>query len=535
MTAKRVHASSADDDNHFVFQPESTEVPPPLASRPWKIMIVDDDDEVHAISRMVLREFAFEGRGIEFLSAHSGADAMRLMAEHPDTAVLLLDVVMESDTAGLDVVHHVRQTLGNPFVRIVLRTGQPGLAPERAVIVKYDINDYKEKTELTAQKLVTTIIAALRAYRDIQTIETSRKGLEQIVGASSNLFQPRSLLHFSADVLRQLTSLLQLDADGRSLQLSGFTAVRKPDADAGDYRILAATGRYSEHIGSSMQEHIPAESLDKLWHGTAAGRSSVDDDRFIGLFRTSNGTDNIVYLQAIRPISSMEARLLEVFSTNLAIAFDNVYLNEELANTQAELINTLSDVIETRCADTGHHVARVGETARLLAEMIGLPESDQELILLAAPMHDLGKIGIPDVLLQKPGRLSVAEFEVIKTHTSIGYNILKGSKRERLRTAAIVALQHHEWWDGTGYPRSIRGEDIHIFGRIVAVADVFDALSHARHYKCGWPMERITEHFMKERGTHFDPLLVDAFTANARDFAAITEQIPDSAVGMSQR
>lgn len=519
----------AGEEGPFVFQPESAEpaagLPP---ARPWKIMIVDDDDEVHAISRMVLREFAFEGRGIEFLSAHSGAAAKQLMAEHPDTAVLLLDVVMESETAGLDVVQHVRQALGNPFVRIVLRTGQPGLAPERSVVLQYDINDYREKTELTAQKLVTTVIASLRAYRDIRTIETSRRGLEQIVGASAQLFQTQSLAHFSASVLRQLTALLHLGEEGGPPAASGFIATRHPDADIDDYRILAAAGRYAGHVGYRMRERLPAGLRDKLSGAAAAGRSSVGEDEFIGFFRPSNGTDNVVYLQAVRPIGGMETRLLEAFSASIAIAFDNVSLNEELADTQVELINTLSDVIETRCSDTGHHVARVGETARLLAQLVGLPESDQELILQAAPMHDLGKIGIPDVLLQKPGRLSEAEFEVIKTHTSIGYNILKGSKRARLRAAALVALQHHEWWDGSGYPRRLKGEEIHIFGRIVAVADVFDALAHSRYYKAGWPMERILEHFRRERGSHFDPRLIDVFAANAEDFAAIMNRQPDS-------
>ncbi|MEW6500772.1 MAG: response regulator, partial [Thermodesulfobacteriota bacterium] len=156
----------------------------PAAVDSWKVLIVDDEEEVHAVTRLVLKDFQFAGKGLTFLGAYSGKEAMRLIAEHPDTAVIFLDVVMERHSAGLEVVRHVREELKNSFVRIILRTGQPGQAPEEKVIVEYDINDYKEKTELTAQKLFTSMVASLRAYRDILTIEANRRGLEKIIEAT---------------------------------------------------------------------------------------------------------------------------------------------------------------------------------------------------------------------------------------------------------------------------------------------------------------------------------------------------------------
>ncbi len=159
----------------------------------WKIIIADDEEEVHNMTRMVLGDYSFEERGLKFLSAYSGGQTLQLIQEHPDTAVILLDVVMETDDSGLEVVRHIRQNIKNKFVRIILRTGQPGKAPENHVIKKYDINDYKEKTELTAQKLYTTITASLRAYQDLRTIEQNRRGLEQIIEASANLFEAQSL------------------------------------------------------------------------------------------------------------------------------------------------------------------------------------------------------------------------------------------------------------------------------------------------------------------------------------------------------
>ncbi len=175
---------------------------------PWKVLIADDDPEIHTITKMVLGDCSFDGRPIAFLSAYSGEETCRLMRENDDVAMILLDVVMETDTAGLDAVRSIRNDIGNRFVRIVLRTGQPGQAPERQVITDYDINDYKEKTELTSNKLFTTVAAAFRSYRDIRKIEKSRRGLERIIQASSNLFELQSLNHFVGGVLSQVASLL---------------------------------------------------------------------------------------------------------------------------------------------------------------------------------------------------------------------------------------------------------------------------------------------------------------------------------------
>ena len=157
-----------------------------IAKRPWKLIIVDDEEEVHDVTRLALNGFTFADRPLEFLSAFSGEEARSVLAEHSDAAVVLLDVVMETEHAGLDVAKYLREELHNTSIRIILRTGQPGQAPERAVITNYDINDYKEKTELTSQKLYTLMYAALRSFRDITALESSRRGLEKIIHASSH-------------------------------------------------------------------------------------------------------------------------------------------------------------------------------------------------------------------------------------------------------------------------------------------------------------------------------------------------------------
>ena len=484
---------------------------------PWKVVIVDDEDEILRISKLVLKDFVFDGRDVEIITGSSGHDAMRLLAANPDTAVLMIDVVMETEHAGLDAVRHIRDVLGNTKVRIILRTGQPGQAPERQVIIDYDINDYKEKTEMTAQKLVTTLVTALRGYRDIKTIDTSRKGLEQIVRSAATLFAPRSLAMFSQGVLQQVTTLFNLDEDSVYMQSSGFTAVR----DSGTFQIIAGTGRYAECAGKLASSVDQPDLHQKLELALSEQRTIIDDDGFLGYYRTSGGAENVVYVRRRSLNSTRDDRLLEVLSTNLAVAFDNIHLNREVRITQEELIRTLSEVVETRSQEVSHHVDRVAAIAALLGKKLGLSDEDTELLRVASPMHDLGKIGIPDAILCKPGKFDAHELDVIRTHPDIGYAILKASSRPSLQAAATICHQHHEYWDGNGYPQRLKGEEIHIFGRIVALADVLDALTQERAYKKAWPMDRVIDYIREQRGTHFDPALVDLFMAHLDEFAKL--------------
>ena len=192
-------------------------------------------------------------------------------------------------------------------------------------------------------------------------------------------------------------------------------------------------------------------------------------------------------------------------------SLESVMLHEEIVATQKEIIFRMGEIGESRSKETGNHVKRVAEYSRILALGLGLPQEEAEKIRVASPMHDIGKVAIPDAVLKKPGKLTDEEYEIMKTHTTIGYNLLRGSNRELLHTAAHIAHEHHEKWDGTGYPRGLKGEEIHLYGRITAVADVFDALGSDRVYKKAWELERIINLFREERGRHFDPKLVDVF------------------------
>jgi response regulator RpfG family c-di-GMP phosphodiesterase len=329
-----------------------------LSDQPWKILIVDDDEDTHDVTEMALRRLIYENRPLMILHAFSALEAKLRLIDHPDIAIALLDVVMENDTAGLDLVKTIREDMNNENIRLILRTGNPGKAPEESVTLTYDINDYRGKTELTAQSLRTAIITALRSYQAVVTIKD---------------------------------------------------------------------------------------------------------------------------------------------------------LHKEIDDTQKELIYTLGEIAESRSLETGHHVKRVSMISAFLAEKLKLPEHQVNLIGLAASMHDLGKLAIDDRILNKPGKLTPEEFEIVKKHCALGYEILKNSQRELLQLASVIAYEHHENFDGSGYPRGLKGDEISLESQIVALVDVYDALSIKRVYKESWPKDEILEYLRSQIGIKFDPTILNVF------------------------
>lgn len=203
-------------------------------------------------------------------------------------------------------------------------------------------------------------------------------------------------------------------------------------------------------------------------------------------------------------------------------------LNREIEETQREVVFTMGSIGESRSKETGNHVKRVAEYSKLLALYYGLGEEEAEMLKQASPMHDIGKVAIPDAILNKPGRFDEEERRIMDTHAALGYDMLKHSNRPLLQAAAIVAYEHHEKFDGSGYPRGLSAQDIHIYGRITALADVFDALGSDRVYKKAWDDERIFTLFKEERGRHFDPSLVDIFFERLDEFLAIRETFKDT-------
>jgi response regulator RpfG family c-di-GMP phosphodiesterase len=221
-----------------------------------------------------------------------------------------------------------------------------------------------------------------------------------------------------------------------------------------------------------------------------------------------------------------------IVSINCVVAYavdisDALKANTEIINTQKDIVYAMGSIGETRSRETGNHVRRVAEYSYLLALQFGLSEAQANLLKMASPMHDIGKVAIPDAILNKPAKLTEDEFEVMKTHASLGYEMLCNSERSILKMAATVAHEHHEKWDGSGYPRQLAGTDIHIFGRITALADVFDALGSNRVYKKAWPLEKTLALIQSQSGRHFDPTLVKLFISHLDDFLSIRDRYQD--------
>lgn len=493
----------------------------------WKLLIVDDEPDVHAVTKLTLSRFEFDGREVEFISAYSGQEAKQILKEQHDIALVLLDVVMETDDAGLLVAQFIRQELNNHFIRIILRTGQPGQAPERTVITNYDINDYKDKTSLSSDKLFSVVYTGLRGYRDILDIELARKklenhreGLERVIDSTASLFRIRSLRDFASGLLVQIASLLHAKKQSEETN-NNFVARKTEDG----FQFLAGTGDYCPSSGETI--NLP-ENIKTMFENACEKQGSViDNNCFIGYFKTLNAGENLIYLEGISHIDELDKKLLELFSNNISVAFDNLELDKEIFETQSEIIDTLGEVVESRSKEAANHVKRVAHLSRALAIWAKVPEEQAQELFMASPMHDVGKVAIPDSVLLKPGKLTDEEFELMKTHVNIGQEIFARSKRPTLKAAAIVAGEHHEKYNGTGYPNGLKGEEIHIYGRIVSLVDVFDALSHSRCYKEAWPMEKVLKLLEEEKGQHFDPNLVDLFIENIEEVKTIMHTYPD--------
>ena len=233
------------------------------------------------------------------------------------------------------------------------------------------------------------------------------------------------------------------------------------------------------------------------------------------------------YMDAtITPILDKNGYLLEFMVIEYEVT-DILKAQQEVIDTQKDIIFTMGEIGETRSKETGFHVKRVAEYSKLLALLYGINDDKANILKMASPMHDIGKVGIPDHILNKPGKLTSEEWEIMKTHSELGYSMLKGSNREILKVAAIVAKHHHEKWDGSGYPSGLYGEDIPIEARITAIADVFDALGSDRCYKKAWKDEDIFTLLKNEKAKHFDPHLVDLFFDNIVEFKKIRDRYKD--------
>ena len=521
-----------DDDFDLDFLDEDDETAEETVELPpYRVLISDDDETVHQVTSTILQEFRFEKRKLEFLHAYTAAETKHLLDTTDDVAILLQDVVMDDDDTGLKIVEYLRDTLQNDLTRIIIRTGQPGVAPEEVIIANYDINDYKSKTELTVQKLYSSLYSCLRSYRDIKALKRHQIGLERIIKASSNIFKASSCHEFLDGILHQLATFYHenrdftLSNDGMPGTVDGFIA----RDEAARYTIMAATGKYHQYIGQDIKQVRDLAYFAQLFaerqHSPDTSIQYLEEKGFLAYQRGLADSGNYIFMEGNH--EEIEFNMIKVFLLHFSMAIDNFRMHAEMIETQNEIIYMLGELIEKRSEDTANHVRRMSEICAILAEGAGFPDKKCEEIRIASTMHDIGKIAIPDSILLKPGKLSEEEFAIMKTHAIEGYKILKRSTLGVLKTAAIIAKYHHEKYDGSGYPEGLRGEEIPDVAKITALADVFDALTHKRHYKEAWPISETIEYIRENEGRHFDPRYIQILIERLDDITKIVETYQD--------
>jgi len=474
----------------------------------WKILFVDGEPGAARAAKASLKNFRYLDRKLEFIEAETTAKAMENLGMHPDIAIAFIDAALENDSTGPKLIEHIRSDLGNTAVRIIVKTDRPNLAPERMMIDKYDISDYKYKSEMTPRRLYTTIRLSLKEYHNTLTLEANRNALRHILDVTPRIFDLKlmRLEEYFEWVLAQFISVCRFGHTGMISTIDGILAT----VESKDFKIQATVGDFQMNSFSSARRTEIYEACKKV---TAENQRvhNLRAESIVVPLKAAEQVLGFVYLECSQDLSKNDHELIQILANQCAAGLSNMKLHYDLIKSYDQSVDMLAAVSEFKDDTIGGHLHRIQELTRRLASALGLDEQEAESFAKASRLHDIGKVGIPDTVLSKPSRLSPEEFETITKHTTFGDKILE--KAPRLDLAKTVARSHHEKWNGTGYPEGLTGSDIPLAARIVTVVDVFDALASPRPYKGPWHMKDIMKELEAGSGEHFDPMIVSAFLA----------------------
>lgn len=361
--------------------------------------------------------------------------------------------------------------------RIILMTANPEKVPTDLLTRDYDINAYIEKKNLSPFSIKLTVLSMLKTYQDITSLERAIITLENVAANASEMSLAELLIN-------------------TFFQVRTFLSLKRPDI------------KLNGEIFVNNERIFPPKFMN-------SERLEYRYD-----FHTKVKENTILFvLYSSKELNALETSYVRSLLKNLQRSL----VSTKYPDVEEEFVIMLSKVVEAKSEETGDHVNRVAELSYYLAEYLGFSSNDAKLIKKASALHDIGKVGVPDYILNKPGKLDEKEFSIIKEHSLIGFEILRDSTLNIFEIGAVVALEHHERWDGNGYPYGLQGEEIAIEARIVQVADVFEALTHDRCYRPAWPTEKAVEYMNDMKGRQFDPMVIDAFNKHLKDMIAIAK------------
>lgn len=456
------------------------------------ILVVDDEPRNIQVVSNVLKEV----NECHILYATNGEQALQRI-EKNEIDLILLDIMMPI-LDGFETCKRLKSDARYRDIPVIFLTAKND---EESLIKGFEAGavDYISKPFLRRE-----LIARVTTHLNLRL--TQKK-------LSAELSDNKELLKQYKNIVDQSSIVTKSDLSGRIIYANdNFCSISGYSRD--------------ELIGKShnivRHPEVPSSFYTEMW-------DTINDKRtWKGVVKNLTKEGKVYVVDAVvNPILNTQDEIIEYISLRKDIT-PLIELKEEIEATQKELILMLGNVGENRSKETAAHVRRVAEYAKILAGAYGLSASECDTLWATATMHDIGKVGIPDYILNKPDKLTQEEFEIMKTHAETGYSFFKNSSRPLLQAAAIVAHEHHERWDGFGYPRGIAGEDIHIYGRITAIADVFDALGTKRIYKRGWNTDEIVNYFKEQSGKQFEPRLVELLLENVDKFLTINETYQDT-------
>lgn len=482
---------------------------------PWKILIADDDQDVHIATRMALRGIYFRGRSLEFLDAYSGAQVMDVLQAHPDTAIVFLDVIMETDYAGLRAAQTIRES-GFKLVRIIVRTGYPGQAPERQVIVDHDIHDYKEKTGLSVQKLFTSVISALRSYDDLVALENHRRGLMSVL-ESASWFDFNAVGRYVSGMLVEFSSLAGLGSNN-------IVMVYRPSDRAQDEPIvIASVGEWPGLSEPTSLDDLPKEvaSLLRLSLDTRLAQSIKAGQT---LFSRNHGVDLVFFAADEGALAQANGVLLEVFLMAACQAISNQNTFVDMESERNAMMRGLALRGERWLVGASAELERLSRLSTAIAirlhTTLSFPrEIDARFIRnigIAATLHDLGNEAIPVELLVKATGYEPPDRMQVQAHVALGLQAIGTylggvGNTGALHLARDIIGGHHEHVDGSGYPHGWVGDAIPLAARLVAVTDAYISMTSVRPHRAAIEPPVAQALIKAGEGHQFDPRIVRVF------------------------